>query len=104
PVLSMATWVTPRLSSQVASSCKPVVVVAKVRTCLLILPDGAVSSTQAPTVSLWTSSPAQRSYNTCRLIVEGAPFCYTSRRRRKVAARGTEGTTSFLFVLTRTPV
>ena len=64
PVLSMATWVTPKLTSQVTSCCKPRVVVAKVCTSRLTLPLALVSNRQATTVTLWTSSPAQRSYKT----------------------------------------
>src|SRR5207249_1441821 len=73
----------------------------KVRTCLLAFPLAPVSSTQATTVFLCTSNPAQRAYNTLKLIALPLPFCYTSSgSTRGAAARGAKGTTRFLHVLT----
>ncbi len=74
PVLSMATWVTPSLASQSARVSRPAVVVAKLRTALLTLPVLAVSSTHATTVVLCTSRPAQRLYNTLKLIAGNPSF------------------------------
>src|SRR5207244_7202788 len=50
-------------------------------TYLLTLPLLAVSNTQATTVFLWTSSPAQQAYRTLKLIAMSFPFCYTSSGR-----------------------
>src|SRR5947199_9765550 len=101
PVDSMATCVTAWLLNQAESIRSPAVVVAKVRTCLLTFPLAPVSSTQATTVFLCTSNPAQRAYNTLKLIALPLPFCYTSSgSTRGAAARGAKGTTRFLHVLT----
>src|SRR5260221_2573493 len=54
---------------------------------LVTLPLAAVTSRQATTVALWTSRPAQRGYNTLRLIAGTLPFCYTSRGRRSGGRR-----------------
>ena len=59
PVASIATGVTPFSASQSANPNRPAVVAAKVFTSVTTLPSLA-SRTQATTVSLWTSRPAQR--------------------------------------------
>ena len=59
PVASIATCSTPKDSSQSASSSRPDVVVAKVRTSCNGAPSPAMR-TQATTVCLCTSNPAQR--------------------------------------------
>src|SRR6516164_3098548 len=57
----MATWRTPWASSQSDNSSNWAVMVPKVRTWELTVPSGPSRRTQATTVFLWTSNPAQQS-------------------------------------------
>src|SRR5579872_4501776 len=61
PVLSIATWVTPWLLSQPASSSSSSVIVPNVRNCLVGWPSGPLSTAHAATTFLWMSSPQHRS-------------------------------------------
>ena len=70
----MATWLTSWLASQSVRASKPAVVVAKVRTSRLSVPVAEVRIRLATTVSLCTSSPAQRSYKTRIPIAELLSF------------------------------
>src|SRR4051794_14677725 len=70
PVDSIATIVTPWAASQSERSRRSRVMVAKVLRLLETLPAGSTLRTQATTVRLWTSSPAQQAWSTS---IGGAP-------------------------------
>jgi hypothetical protein len=57
----MPTTVTPAAASQSRRANRPLVVVVNVRVCCWRCPSWPGVRTQAATVFLWTSSPAQRS-------------------------------------------
>src|SRR3954454_7876983 len=70
PVDSIATTLTPWAVSQSERFNRSPVMVAKVLTFLVTLPAGSTLRTQATTVRLWMSSPAQQACNTS---IEGSP-------------------------------
>src|SRR5919201_570625 len=72
PVLSMATCSTCCVCSQALNARKDAVMVLNVRTCRCTRPSACVLSTQATTVSLWTSNPQHRSYTTCMVPLLGS--------------------------------
>src|SRR3954453_8387647 len=64
PVDSIATTLTPWAVSQSERFKRSPVMVAKVLIVLVTLPAGSTLRTQATTVRLWTSSPAQQRCST----------------------------------------
>src|SRR5262249_47679196 len=70
PVDSIATTWTPWAVSQSERFNRSPVMVAKVLRFLVTLPAGSTLRTQATTVRLWMSSPAQQACNTS---IEGSP-------------------------------
>ncbi|GCE10076.1 hypothetical protein [Dictyobacter aurantiacus] len=54
PVLSSATWVTPKVSSQSERAKRSAFMVKKVRICFCTAPEGSVIITQATIAFLWT--------------------------------------------------
>jgi len=79
PVASIATCSTPKDSSQSARASSPEVVVSKVRTCCNGAPSRAMR-TQATTVCLCTSNPAQRGQMTS--MIASVVACELRRHRR----------------------
>src|SRR5260221_11796701 len=71
PVDSMATWVQPAAASQSLSANRSLVIVPKVRSCLVGVPSGPGTSRHATTVRLCTSRPPHRGK---RISMASAPF------------------------------
>jgi hypothetical protein len=61
----LAMWPAPWVASQSDSSNRSAVIVPKVRTCSWTWPSGPLRNTQATTVVLCTSNPAQQGWRIC---------------------------------------
>src|SRR5205814_1152834 len=86
----MATWVTPAAVSQSANSSSAAVMVPKVRTDAPAAPSGPIRRTQATTVALCTSRPAQQRWTRSMGVL---------RERGPGPGRPRGWQSSFLFVL-----